>query len=325
MQAEKGLRLDRKVVFCENPPYPNNMMVALSNFCNHQCVFCAYHKSRAHVVGAKARVSIDKDFLWDVMRQAHELGTREIGLYTTTEPFTSAMLEEAVARAKEIGFDYIYLTTNGSLATPQRIRTVFENGLNSIKYSINAADRESYKRLHGKDDWGKVIENLKAADAIRKEVNPDIGIFVSFIECCYTQGHGERLKEQIAQWVDKVYVLQGTNQGGSMYDELQSGIVQRNTTKACAMIFNRFHVTPEGFLTACCVDFDNDLVVADLRTMSLKDAWNCEAFVALRRQHLRRDLGSHTMCYNCIHNADHHVLPWLPQQSRTPIEPEHLP
>ena len=39
------------------------------------------------------------------------------------------------------------------------------------------------------------------------------------------------------------------------------------------MPFNRIHVTWEGYLTLCCVDYQNYLIVEDLNKISLWDAY----------------------------------------------------
>ena len=33
--------------------------------------------------------------------------------------------------------------------------------------------------------------------------------------------------------------------------------------KPCEMLWNKLHLTKEGFLTACCVDYENDLLQMD--------------------------------------------------------------
>ena len=45
------------------------------------------------------------------------------------------------------------MTSNGALATPEKIRAVIDAGLDSIKFSINAPERKMYAFIHGKDDF----------------------------------------------------------------------------------------------------------------------------------------------------------------------------
>ena len=77
----------------------------------------------------------------------------------------------------------------------------------------------------------------------------------------------------------------------------------------CSMLFNRLHVTWEGYLNACCVDFNNYLAVADLNKVSLLDAWNSDRMLTLRRMHLNDKIPDNIMCYNCVHNENHTIAP----------------
>jgi hypothetical protein len=312
MEKNRQLRINRAVSFVEKPPYPQNMLIALNNICNHECVFCLYKKSNTFNGRLNNKtVSIKKDFLFSILTQAYKLGTREVGFYMISEPFTSALLCDAVQCAKEIGFDYVYITTNGSLATDERITKVYQAGLDSIKFSVNGADRDSYKRIHGKDDFNKVIENIKNADRLRKEINPKIEIYISFAECLYSKGTGSQLKQMLLPYIDDFRIYSSENVNGVMYEELGMKIVAPCSIKCCDMIFNRFHVTPDEFLTACCNDADNMLVFADLSRISLKDAWYNDKIIKLRRQFLNSNIDKKVMCYNCINNTNNKVTPLM--------------
>ena len=57
----------------------------------------------------------------------------------------------------------------------------------------------------------------------------------------------------------------------------------------CTMVLNRIHITYDGYLTACCQDFNYDLLLADLKKTSLKDAWYGEKAMALREAHIKHN------------------------------------
>ena len=137
-------KAERGELYMLEPPFPyTNFLVETSNACNHECIFCAHQKMR------RKAGKIDTLFLYDILRQAYELGTREVGFYATGEPFLVPELPDYVRKAKETGYEYVYLTSNGALATPEKIRAVIDAGLDSIKFSINAPNRELYKFIHG--------------------------------------------------------------------------------------------------------------------------------------------------------------------------------
>ena len=56
------------------------------------------------------------------------------------------------------------------------------------------------------------------------------------------------------------------------------------------MPFNRLHVTCEEYLTACRVNYQNYLTVADLNITSIDDTWRSQDFRRLREKHLSKKL-----------------------------------
>ena len=117
---------------------------------------------------------INQELAFNILQQAYDLGTREVGFYATGEPFLVNELPEYIKRAKEIGYTYVYLTSNGALATPEKIRAVIDSGLDSIKFSINAPERKMYEFIHGRDDFETVLEHLNYLNTYRKEAGENI-------------------------------------------------------------------------------------------------------------------------------------------------------
>lgn len=291
------------------PPFPKDMMVELANGCNHNCIFCTNHKATRKVG------SIDSGLLYRLLHEAHLLGTTDVGFYTTGEPFLSRKLSQYVAEAKKIGFKYVYISTNGALASPERSTPVIEAGLDSIKFSINAGTPHTYKIIHGRDDFNTVLNNLKFISEYRKKLKNPLRIYVTYVITKQNQNECKTLKSLISSFVDDFFFQNITNQGNMISDANQSlGVEGENMVRRppCSIVFNRFHITYEGYLTICCVDYQNYMVVADLNTTSLKNAWHNEAFVEIRRRHLMNKLKG-TLCYNCLFNKNKQIEPLMPQ------------
>lgn len=62
----------------------------------------------------------------------------------------------------------MYITTNGMLANKNRVKALFDSGLDSIKFSINSIEKENYKNVHGVNCFEKVVENLRNAYYMKK-------------------------------------------------------------------------------------------------------------------------------------------------------------
>ena len=153
-----GRRLNRMVqtaTLNETPPIPRQIQIETTNVCNHRCGFCAYTEMvRTHAV-------MDPALFKRLVTEAYELGAREIGLFAGAEPLTCKSLEEYIVHCRTLGFEYMYISTNGALGDEKRFKSLLDAGLSSIKFSVNAGTRETYKRVHGRDEFDKVIRNLR--------------------------------------------------------------------------------------------------------------------------------------------------------------------
>lgn len=294
---EKKLVRNRDKKYIEKPPFPHNMLVELTNICNHQCIFCAHKKMH------RRKGYCQKERMTRIIKEAYELGTREIGFYLTGEPFLCKDLNYYIKLCSDLGFEYIYITTNGVLANVENVKSAIEFGLSSIKFSINAATRETYKIIHGRDDFDKVVNNIKQIYKMRNDQYKEFPIFASFVIVRTNQKEVKKFKEDFGHYFDDVNIVEAINQGGNM-PELNDGLLvneNKSIQMPCEMLFNRLHITYEGYLNACCVDFDNMMAVENLNEMSLEKAWYSERMIDLRKQHLSGKI-DRNMCYRCINN-----------------------
>ena len=114
-----------------------------------------------------------------------------------------------------------------------------------------------------------------------------------------------------------------------MYENNSIGSIEKGNPRArgkrdiCFQPFKSFTITPDGLVSACVLDYSQDLIVADLKKTTLKEAWTNEIYKEFRRRHLTGNLKG-GICYNCVNNTNEPVKPLMPEHSRhfskTPIE-----
>lgn len=85
---------DRKTIYTERPPFPKNMMMEVTNACNHKCLFCGNRNQK------RRRVQAEKELYFRLIDEAGRLGVKEIGFYMSGEPLLCNELEEYIDRAK---------------------------------------------------------------------------------------------------------------------------------------------------------------------------------------------------------------------------------
>ena len=103
------------------------------------------------------------------MRQGIENGCTDLALQALGEPFMDKRLSEFVREGKRLGYEYIYINTNGALANAKRAQPVIDAGCDSIKFSINANNKEDFKKVLA-GDFDKVLENLKGYMSIEIKI-----------------------------------------------------------------------------------------------------------------------------------------------------------
>ena len=296
----------------ELPPFPKNAMVELSNWCNHACVFCTNPRME------RGKGFLSEDVYQRFVREAVELGVEELGLYSTGEPFFTKNLAEHVRYAKGLGVRYVYLTSNAALATPDRATAVLEAGLDSIKFSVNAGSREKYRLVHGHDDFDKVIANIRFISELKKQRFPKLKVFASCVVTSPVDDELDEIRALLEPLVDEIQFSPIHNQSGQTHEQFALLKSERSKdpppqgqASPCFMLWKRVHLTYEGFLSLCCVDYEGSLRYADLNQTSLREAWVNETMREMRRRQILQELHG-TLCQNCLYGTQEKVRPISP-------------
>jgi len=288
-------------------PAPRAVKIELTSQCNYRCGFCA------HRLRMKDRGEMDPLFYERVVGEMADAGVEELGMFYIGESFMCDWLPEAIRFAKEHGISYVFLTTNGSLATPQRVSACMRAGLDSLKFSMNNADEEQFEQIAAVKPklFRDSITHLKAARGVRDLGGYKCGIYASSIQ--YDGDQQQRmleLVEEIRPFVDEHYWLPLYSMGSlttKREEELgyrpiagnQGRIGALREPLPCWSAFTEGHITHDGKLSACCFDAGDKWVMADLNDVSFMDGWNSPAFRALREAHLKKDVKG-TICEDCV-------------------------
>jgi len=297
------------------PPFPKEIFLDLTSFCNHACVFCSNPL-------ISNKTTMKHEMAIRVIKEAYDCGTRDLGMYATGDSFMVKNLHDYVEYAKkEVGYEYIFITTNGALATPERAKPVLDAGLDSIKFSISAGKRETYKEIQGKDDFDKVISNLKWVSKYRQISGLKYRIYVTMVYTDKTESEVEILKNIVLPYIDDWDPHTLTNQCGNLPENNKLGDINANNPRGrgnrnvCFQPFKSLTVTPEGLVSACVLDYSKDLIVADLTKVSLKEAWENKIYREFRERHKTRNLKG-LICYNCMYNKNEKVSPLTPEYAQ---------
>ena len=285
-------------------PAPRSVKWELNTACNYSCSFCVRN------IRKNENKVVDRAFYSRVVRELKGAGVEELGLFYINEPFSVKWLPEAIAEAKAVGFEYIFLTTNGSIANPDIVERCMAAGLDSLKFSINFYDDAQFKEVAQVKPklYATAIANLKKAREIRALGQYKTKIYASSIAFDGDQGEKMRaIVDDIKPHVDEFYWLPLYGMGGAAKEagwKPQPGnpgrLAAMRDPLPCWSVFTEGHITADGKLSACCFGHgvDDDMVMGDLNTQSFMEAWNSRSYQDLRRAHLAKDVTG-TPCETC--------------------------
>ena len=292
-------------------PAPKSVKIEISPRCNYRCGFCALRTREV-----QPKWDMDFELFKRVTREMREAGVEEIGVFYLGESFMNPRLLVDCIRylKRDIAMPYVFLTSNASMSFPEAVEECMKAGLDSLKWSVNAADESQFEHIMGVAGrlFHRALDNIKSAAEVRARGGYKTGLYASSIR--YDGEQQEKmerlLSERVRPYVDEHYWLPLYSMGAfATQREEQLGyrptagnqgrIGALREPLPCWSAFTEGHVTAEGKLSACCFDATANWTMGDLNQVSFMDAWNSAPFVALRDAHLKRDVTG-TVCENCI-------------------------
>lgn len=144
--------------------FPIYMEISPFGGCNHRCVFCGLD-----FMGYVPQ-RLETAVLCDRLAELGRLGLKSVMYAGEGEPYLHSDLPAIITQAKACGLDTA-VTTNGVLMRPGLLERHLA-ATTWIKVSCNAGTAETYAALHGTKpaDFGRVLENLQAAVALRRRL-----------------------------------------------------------------------------------------------------------------------------------------------------------
>ena len=280
------------------------LQLEVTNACNHKCTFCP------NVESHRSKKMIDFELAKRVMKECADfLGAdKRICFHMNGEPLLYKRLPELVEYSKKLGYEYSFITTNGSLANEELLTRLFEAGLDSIKFSNNAGSRETYKKIHGVDNYENAINALKFSWKYREENGKKYKIFVSCVGIKQNYEELETFNQMASCYCDEVVFYYPCGYAGQKLASLEDRCdlsklsvksFEIRHTVPCAVLWNSINVTCEGYLSLCCSESDNRLIVEDINHIGVKEAWLGEKMMTIREKHAKMNI-EEMPCLSCV-------------------------
>lgn len=273
--------------------FPTLISLEVASICNLTCIHCPSHNQEQKVKQRKYGI-MDFQLFCRAMDEIDQYGVRNIALHKDGEPLLHPDINLFLERVKKNQNHRVYLTTNGHFLTSKIARQIISAKIDRLNISIGASIPEIYKKVRG-GDLAKVVEQVEQFLTLKKELNSPIIVSVQIINLVNLDFTDEIKKFKLF-WQHKDVDIE-------VWDELSWGVKDlKKTVKfryPCFSLWNSFNINSDGIVTACCIDWNQQLVIGNINTNIITEIWRDEALQKLRQIHIDNKESNLPLCGKC--------------------------
>jgi radical SAM protein with 4Fe4S-binding SPASM domain len=272
---------DSKQKYAELPNFPRLIDIEPTNSCNFRCLMCP----TGNLSLQRKSGFMDMDVYRNIVQQLAPYQTA-LRFIQWGEPLLHPNIIEMVQLAHEQDL-LTHLNTNGSKLDIPMMEELIDAGLDSLKFSFQGVDRQSYKEMRGTDFFEGLMETVERffihrGDRTRPFLHVSTSITYEDEETV------EKFKDRIEKYVDKVSVgrtvlefvdldtVRLRPHELELLEELKEKESVVKVHPECPEVYDKLSINWDGTITACCSDADNLMLLGDVQNTKLIDIWNSE-------------------------------------------------
>jgi radical SAM protein with 4Fe4S-binding SPASM domain len=287
--------------------FPINIDIELTNCCNMNCLMCPTGTG----ISKRPHGYLEKSIYQKVLQEADGKDTA-FRFIRWGEPLLHPQAAEFIAAAKEKGI-LCHINTNGSLLDAENIRRLLDTGLDSIKFSFQGVDAQSYSEMRQRGDYHKLLDAISLLHRLRGRGGAPyihIGTTITY----ESEKAVESFKNEVSGICDLVTV--GKTSMENVKDLANANLNEKQKTllyslkdrqtlhkvryRCCPDVFGKLSVDWDGRVTACCNDYDGEMILGNIQNDTLADLYNHNQQLYQYRKLLsRRDYDAIPRCSRC--------------------------
>jgi len=215
---------------------------------------------------------------------------RVIQLHGYGDPLLDKQMPDYVALLTERGFES-YFSCNPANIDLSAMETMMENGLTYIKYSIESTDDERSKSIRGeRSNFTQSFRDIEQLLSLKARRGYSTTFVVTMLDLNLEdqEAEFERLHEAFAD--EEVYLyLKSEDQ--QWYRGEYHGTRSIHWGEMCKHPWMSMTIKSNGEVAMCMEDFNNEIILGDVRREPLNRIWNGERYAQFRWDHVLRTAG----------------------------------
>jgi len=222
---------------------------------------------------------MDIELFKSAITEAKDIGVQAITLASRGEPTLHPKLIEMLNFMKGKFLD-IKINTNGTKLTEEICRSLIENGVNEVVFSIDSSEKTTFEKLRFGAKLEKVLENVQLFSRIRSEYsNHKTLLRISGVKILKEQDW-DKFVDYWGPYFDQVGWVPAQARWDTYNNELSE------LSEPCRFLWERMYLWHDGTVNPCDVDYKSLLSPGKFPQFSLKQLWDNQVYREIRSDHI---------------------------------------
>lgn len=274
--------------------FPEFIWLETTNACNLRCKMCPQSLGNGRPTGTMSD-DLFKNIIEQIKGKCYG-----IFMFFGGDPMCDKKFAERVAYARENGLR-VFVHTNAALLTEEKTRELLNARPTTISFSLDTADKPRYEEWRCGAKFEETIKNIRTFIKASKN-SPDKPLTI--IQLIDVDGSGKRdeaaLRETMGNDIPDIFRIRSLHDwAGELSHEVGYKADFKNPYYPCVLLWKALVICWDGRVAACCNDLEGKFIIGDANNNSLKEIWNGEKMVGLRRMLIE---GKHIpdLCRDCV-------------------------
>ncbi len=275
------------------PDRPEYLNLELTAVCDAKCIHCPRHDMDRKVK------PIDFELFKKIVDEAAELKVPIISPNGYGELLTLKNLPDYLAyiRSKKHRFT-IAVNTNAHQFDEEKRKMFFEYEVDFMNVCLDGATHETMAKVREKLNPARIENNLNALFKERKERKTKIPkVRLGFVVIPENQHETEMFLKKWKGIADIVGLDGYSNRLDSVKKEM--GVPGLKSPGSCVLPFNTLNIWSDGKSVICCQDWNEEHLVGDVNSETIKQIWTGKELTKIRDAHMRKMGKDIEACKKC--------------------------
>ncbi len=275
--------------------YPPCVQIEPASICNFRCIMC-YQVDKSFHYKSKGYMGYMSLDTFKKAIDELEGNVEAITLASRGEPLLNPQISEML-RYMQGKFIASKINTNASMLTEKLIHEILSAELQTIVFSVDASDKETYEKIRVFGNFDKVKSNIELFHKIKSKDYPNSKIItrISGVKL----NDSQNLSDMMNMWKDLVDQVAFVNYAPweSAYDNNLNEI-----KSPCSELWSRMFVWWDGRMNPCDYDYKSALtnhIQTKFPEQSIANFWGSGFFNSLREKHLTSKRCDIEPCARC--------------------------